>query len=139
MQEIIAINNYMLIRGNVSSKKMFMLDQGMDCLMSNTWLFHNSHPGGGKWVWSSGRYFSDLGHFHTNDIKTTSLIKISKVTNYCYVVSQHCRFPWQTDRQMKKHNAFFAKNFVLVGFRDTWDIVGCRWPVCSSWTLLYTE
>ena len=36
MQEIIAVNNYTLIRGKVSSKKTFMLvDEGRDCPASN--------------------------------------------------------------------------------------------------------
>ena len=38
----------MLIRGNVSSKKTSMLDQGMDCPASNTSVFNDSHAGAGK-------------------------------------------------------------------------------------------
>ena len=47
MQEIIVVNNYMLIRRNVSSKKVHV-GPGLDCPASNTWLFNDSRPGAGK-------------------------------------------------------------------------------------------
>ena len=32
----------------IAEKKTFTLDQGMDCLASNTWLFSDSYPAAGK-------------------------------------------------------------------------------------------
>jgi len=42
-------NRLLLLLGETyREKKGFMLDQGMDCPASNTWLFNDSHPGVGK-------------------------------------------------------------------------------------------